>query len=72
MSNRNEPWRVSIEEFKALDVAPNAKLIETAKHLSAKLGRSTGHKEASLYLVWAHKVGAKKCSSWWKKNFASQ
>ena len=59
------PWQIDWESWKTLEVEATPQLIGIAKQLAARLHKSSGHKEASLYLEWAHKVGKPKVTKWW-------
>jgi len=66
-TKQQDTWRVDWETWKTLEVAATPELIALAKKLSARLHRSTGHKEAHLYQTWAHKHGRPYVEKWWAK-----
>lgn len=65
MSEQKYPWQINWESWKEFEVEPTPQLIGVAKQLAARLHKSSGHKEAALYLDWAHELGKPAVKTWW-------
>jgi len=70
MTEKTFPWEVSWDEYKTLEVASTKDLLQLAKQLAPRVGKSYGHKGAWLYHEWAVKQGKAKVTKWWKQHKA--